>query len=106
MIFNVFLNHIINELECIMPYGIHIISLCFSNEVLMNLMGGGGGASVSQSSEQASFTSEIVGWILATDSCEKCQSTLCPKSWVFSGCSGFLHQGKLIGWVRINTVRK
>jgi hypothetical protein len=27
-------------------------------------------------------------------------------SWVFSGCSGFLPQGKLTGWVRINIVRK
>ena len=34
------------------------------------------GASVAQSSEQAPFTSEIVGSILATDSCEKSQSTL------------------------------
>jgi hypothetical protein len=60
----------------------------------------------SESSEQAPFTSEIVGSILATDSCEKSQSTLCRKSWVFSGCSGFLPQGKLTGWVRINTVKK
>jgi hypothetical protein len=64
------------------------------------------GASVAQSSEQAPFTSEIVGSILSTDSCEKSQSTLCRKSWVFSGYSGFLPQGKLTGWVRINTVRK
>jgi hypothetical protein len=35
---------------------------------------------------------------------EKSLSTLCRKSWVFSGCSGFLPQGKLTGWVRINTV--
>jgi hypothetical protein len=56
--------------------------------------------------EQAPFTSEFVGWILATDSCEKSQSTLCRKSWVFSGCSSFLPQGKLTGWVRINTVKK
>ena len=52
------------------------------------------------------FTSEFVGSILAMDSCEKSQSTLCRKSWVFSECSGFLSQGKLTGWVRINTVRK
>jgi hypothetical protein len=52
------------------------------------------------------FTSEMVGSILATDSCEKSQSTLCQKSWVFSGCSGFLPQGKLTGWVGINIVRK
>jgi hypothetical protein len=57
--------------------------------------------SVVQSSGQGPFTSEIVGSILATDSCEKSQSTLCRKSWVFSGCSGFLPQGKLTGWVRI-----
>jgi hypothetical protein len=28
------------------------------------------------------------------------KSTLCRKSWVFSGYSGFLPQGKLTGWVR------
>jgi hypothetical protein len=61
---------------------------------------------MAQSSEQAQFTSEFVSSILATDSCEKSQSTLCRKSWVFSGCSGFLPQGKLTGWVKINTVRK
>ena len=32
---------------------------------------------MTQSSEHAPFTSEIVGSILATDSCEKSQSTLC-----------------------------
>ena len=64
------------------------------------------GVSVAQLSEQAPFTSEFVGWILATDSCEKSQSTLCRKSLVFSGRSGFLPQGKLTGWVRINMVRK
>jgi hypothetical protein len=58
------------------------------------------GASVAQSSEQAPFTSEFVGSILATESCEKSQSTLCRKSWVFSWYSGFLPQGKLTGWVR------
>ena len=65
--------------------------------------------SISQSSEQAPFTSEIVGSILATDSREKSQSTLFRKSWVLSGRSGFLRQGKLVGWVRIkdmNTVMK
>ena len=61
---------------------------------------------MAQASEQAPFTSEIVGLILTTDSCEKSQSTLCQKSWVFSGCSGFLLQGKLAGWVRMNTVKK
>ena len=49
-----------------------------------------------QSSEQARFISEIVGLILAKDSCEKSQSTLCRKSWGFSECSGFLpHAGKV-----------
>jgi hypothetical protein len=28
------------------------------------------------------------------------------RAWVFSGCSGFLPQGKLTRWVRINIVRK
>jgi hypothetical protein len=63
-------------------------------------------ASVAQSLEEAPFTSEFVGSILATDSCEKSLSTLCRRSWIFSGSYGFLPQGKLTGWVRINTVRK
>jgi hypothetical protein len=51
--------------------------------------------------------SEFAGSILATrESCEKGESTLCRKSWVFSGRSGFLAQEKLTGWVRINTVKK
>ena len=34
-------------------------------------------------------------------SCEKSKkSTLCRKSWVSPGYSGFLPQGKLTGWVR------
>jgi hypothetical protein len=64
------------------------------------------GASVAQSSEQAPFISLMEGLILATDSCEKSQSTLCRKSWVFFGRSGLVPQGKLTGWVRINTVKK
>jgi hypothetical protein len=64
------------------------------------------GDSLAQSSEQAPFNSKFVGSILATDSCEMSQSTLCRKSWVFSGSYGFLPQGKLTGWVRINIVRK
>jgi hypothetical protein len=40
---------------------------------------------------------------LMMDACEKSLSTLCRKSWVFSG---FFPQGKLTGWVRINIVRK
>jgi hypothetical protein len=64
-------------------------------------------AFVAQSSEQTPFTSEFVGSIsLATESCEKSQSTVCRKSWVLSVCSGFLSQEKLTGWVRINTVKK
>ena len=54
----------------------------------------------------SAFTSEFLGSILAMNSCEKSLSTLCRKSWVFSGCSGFLPQGKLTGWVRINTFEK
>jgi hypothetical protein len=57
--------------------------------------------SVSQSSEQAAFTSQFVDSILPTHSCE---STLCRKSWVFSGCSGLLLQRKLTGWFRIKKV--
>ena len=33
-------------------------------------------------------------------------SSVYKISMVFSGCSGFLPQGKLTGWVRINTVKK
>jgi Sec7-like guanine-nucleotide exchange factor len=69
--------------------------------VLVNAIFFRGGAFVSKSSEQAPFTSEFVGSILATDSCEKSRSMLCRKSWVFSGCSGFLPQGMLtcrVGW--------
>ena len=38
--------------------------------------------------------------------CKKniCKSMLCRKSWVFSGYSGFLLQGKLTWWVRWSTV--
>jgi hypothetical protein len=64
------------------------------------------GASVAQSSQQAPFTSENVSSIPAMDSCEKSRSTLCRKSCVVSGRSGFLPQGKLSGWFRINIVRK
>ena len=64
------------------------------------------GSSVVQSSEQAHFISEIVGSIHAMDSCERSLSTLCRKPWVFSWRSGFLPQGKLTGWVMINTIKK
>jgi hypothetical protein len=60
------------------------------------------GALVAQSSEKAPFSSEIGGPILATDSwrsCEKSQSTLYRKSWVFSRYSGFLPLGMLTGWL-------
>jgi hypothetical protein len=60
---------------------------------------------VAESLEQAPFTSEIVGSILATDPSEKSQSTLYRKSWVFSGRSGFLSQEMSTVWVRINTVK-
>ena len=61
---------------------------------------------MAQLSEQAPpFTSEFVGSILAKDSCEMNQSTPCRNSWVFSGCSSnFFLQGKLTGWIRINTL--
>jgi hypothetical protein len=54
-----------------------------------------------QLSEQAPFTSENVGSILATLRAHV--KRVGQKSWVFSG---FLPQGKLTGWVRINTVKK
>ncbi len=60
------------------------------------------GISMAESFEQASFTSEIVGLILAAVSHEKSLSTLCRKSWVFSRHSGFLPQGNLRGWVRMS----
>jgi hypothetical protein len=44
----------------------------------------------------------IVGLIIS----EKSPSTLCRKTWVFSGCLSLPHEGKLTGWVRINTVKK
>ena len=62
------------------------------------------GASVAQLSEQAPFTSEIVGSILATDPrhlCEKSQSTLYRMSWVFSGYSWVSSHRMLTGWVGI-----
>ena len=56
---------------------------------------------MAQSSEQAPFTSEIVGRY------KRSVNALTKQSWVFSGCSGFLPQGKLTGcMVRINTVKK
>ena len=48
----------------------------------------------SRSHQSKHISPEIVGLIL--------YRTL----WVFSGCSGFLPQGRLTGWVRINTVKK
>ena len=61
---------------------------------------------VAQSSEQVSFTSEIVGLIRAEDSWylyEKSQSTLYQKSWIFSGYSGFLPEGMLTGCLGISS---
>ena len=56
------------------------------------------GASVAQGLARAPFTSES-GSILHQDSsnfsCEKSMPTLCRKSWVFSGHSGSLPQGRL-----------
>jgi hypothetical protein len=68
------------------------------------------GASVAKWLAHLPFTSEAAGsnltkyFLNATrtqSSCEKSKkSTLCRKSWVFPGYSGFLPQGKLTGWVR------
>jgi hypothetical protein len=49
---------------------------------------------VAQSSDQAPFTSEVVGSILAR-----------VKRVRQDSVESFLPQGKLPGWVRINTVR-
>ena len=57
---------------------------------------------MAQSSGQAPFTSEIVGSNLGSDSLHssgKSSSTLCQKSWVFSGYSGFLPLEMLTGLV-------
>ncbi len=68
-------------------------------------------ASVAQWSER-SFTSEVAGSILSENvlnvtrtqySCEKSQSTLCQKPWVFFRALQFPPTEKLTGWVRINT---
>jgi hypothetical protein len=57
---------------------------------------------VVQSSGQASFTSENVGSILATDSCGKVSQSF-PESCGFSpGYSGFLPQGMLTVCVGIS----
>jgi hypothetical protein len=51
---------------------------------------------IGAASEQAPFTSEIVGLILATESCGKIESVNAHyrKSWVCSVCDGFLsHAG-------------
>jgi hypothetical protein len=54
---------------------------------------------------QATFTSEIVGSVLATDSCEESVNAL-PKVVGFLRVLWFPPTGKLTGWVRINTVKK
>ena len=52
---------------------------------------------MAQSSGQAPFTSEIVGSILATDSCEKSQSMHSAESRGFSPGAPVSHaQGKLV----------
>jgi hypothetical protein len=68
------------------------------------------GASVAKWLAHLPFTSEAAGSSLSENflnatrtrsSCEKSKkSSLCRKSWVSSGYSGFLPQGKLTGWVR------
>jgi hypothetical protein len=45
-----------------MPYGIHIIYLCFANELLMNLMGGGGGG-LRWRSRQNKRLSPLSSWV-------------------------------------------
>ena len=55
-----------------------------------------------QSKRLSPLSLEFDPWVWgfhSSHSCEKSKSTLCRKSWVFSGHSGFLPQGKLTGWV-------
>ena len=71
------------------------------------------GASVAQRLAQAPLTSESCMVLnLCQDSsnfsCENSMPTLCRKSWVFSGHSGFSPTGKVGWWVKIkiDLVRK
>jgi hypothetical protein len=59
-----------------------------------------------RSRQSKRLSPQNVGSIFVMESCEKSQSTLCRKSWVFTRCSVFLPQGKLAWRVRINSVRK
>ena len=61
---------------------------------------------MAQSSEQAPFTSENVGSILATELCEESVNALPKLVGFLRALSGCLPQGKLTGWVRINTVMR
>ena len=77
-------------LNCVFAFDVVMRKVCYE-------------ASMAQSLEQVplrSFDS------LVAHSYEKSQLTLRRKSWVFSGHSVHLPQGKLTGWVRINTVKK
>ena len=68
------------------------------------------GASVAKWLAHLPFTSKVAGSSLSENFSMRLEpsphvkkskkSTLCRKSWVFSGYSGFLPQGKLTGWVR------
>jgi hypothetical protein len=65
-----------------------------------------GGAVVRWRSRQGHIASAFHIW----DPSELKQSVKCKRSsgrnsWAFSGWSGFLPQGKLVEWVRINTVK-
>jgi hypothetical protein len=73
--------------------GYPIFCVCVSLNYIMTAL--------AQSSAQAPFTSEIVGSIIAVDSCEKSLSTNVLGS--LRGRSSFLPQGKLTECVRIHT---
>jgi hypothetical protein len=61
-------------------------------------------ARVVQSLEQVAFTTEIVGSILLLlTHVRRVSQWLCQKSWVLSGCSGFLPKRGLMVWVRKDT---
>ena len=80
-------------------YYILKILLCLSKVLFVE-------SSVAQSSEQGPFTSEFVGWILATDSCEESVNAL-SKVLDLLRLLRFVPTGKVnMAGVRKNTVKK
>jgi hypothetical protein len=91
-------------------YSLEALYLMFQLYALLSPKESIYGASVAKWLAHLPFTSEAAGSSLSENflnatrtqsSCEKSKkATLCRKSWVFPGYSGFLPQGKLTGWVR------